>query len=151
MGNYTTPRIWGQGVLFLTQPGGQRWPMLPLLWNNVFLWWKSDLILDHIVGLSSWCETSNTSNSVFFFSLFFFILKLIVNEKKHGAVNATQVLVFSFQLKHQNRYSFSWYSVAIMFILSVLASESFPKGNMLPGILYYSEFPGRKIRQWSDI
>ena len=38
----------GQGVLFLDQLVGQRWPTSPLLWNIVFLYdMKSDLILDH--------------------------------------------------------------------------------------------------------
>ena len=66
--------------------------------------------------------------------------------KKHGRVNYNSIsLLFPTQAL---KYDTPFHDIlATTFVCSFLASESFLKGNMLPGILYYSKFPGRKMRQ----
>ena len=55
-------------------------------------------------------------------------------------------LVFSFPQVLKYDIPFMIFFLVIMFSF-FLASESFPKGNRLPGILYYPWFPGGTISQ----
>lgn len=93
---------------------------------------------------SYWLSVQN----IFFFVLFSFLFLewLLMRKNMDQLTMSLESLVFSFPQVFKYDIPFMIFFLAIMFSF-FLASESFPKGNMLPGILYYPWFPVGTISQ----
>lgn len=84
--------------------------------------------------------------SIFFFVLFLFLEWLLMTKNMAQLMMSLESLVFPVPQVLKYDIPFMIFLLAIVFSF-FLVSESFPKGNMLPGILYYPWFPGGTMSQ----